>query len=69
MCIRDRDYTTRAENLKKTMNEKLITEDGVYCDGLMSDGTQSTLSLIHISTKSKRAGACAGRIKNRFGFH
>ena len=36
------DYTTRAENLKKTMNEKLITEDGVYCDGLMSDGTQST---------------------------
>ena len=36
------DYETRAENLKAVMNEKLITEDGVYCDGLMSDGTQST---------------------------
>ena len=34
-------YADRAANLRAAMNEKLITEEGVYCDGLLSDGSQS----------------------------
>ncbi len=34
------DFLSRAETLKTSINEKLINEDGVYCDGLDQNGNQ-----------------------------
>jgi len=35
------EYETRASDLRKNMNEKLITPAGLYCDGLDASGRQS----------------------------
>jgi len=35
------DYESRALNLRKAMNDKLITPAGLYCDGLDASGAQS----------------------------
>ena len=35
------DYAKRAKDLRDAMNKRLITESGVYSDGLYHDGTQS----------------------------
>jgi alpha-L-rhamnosidase len=35
-------YHNRAEALKAAINRHLLTADGIYCDGLLADGTQSS---------------------------
>ena len=41
------DMQSRSQNLKTAINEKLLTSDGIYCDGLKSDGTQSSVKSQH----------------------
>lgn len=41
------ELENRSAQLKEAINEKLLTEEGYYCDGLKPDGSQSTVMSQH----------------------
>ena len=49
-------YNAKADALRSAMNEYLITEDGVFCDGLTPDGTQSSNTSQHATSHAIVAG-------------
>lgn len=55
----DRDlYRTRADELKKAINERLLNSDGVYVDGLRADGTPSA----HVSQQANMFPLALGMV-------
>lgn len=50
------DYAARGEALAGAMNEKLLNPDGVYSDGLLTDGTQSAHAGQQATSFSMAAG-------------
>ncbi|MBR7116591.1 MAG: family 78 glycoside hydrolase catalytic domain [Clostridia bacterium] len=50
-------YNGKADALRSAMNEYLLTESGVYCDGLTPEGVQSTNKSQHATSHAIVAGA------------
>jgi len=50
-------YNGKADALRAAMNEYLITESGIYCDGLTPEGAQSSNTSQHATSHAIVAGA------------